>query len=250
MSRPVSDGSGDQPKRLNVHELMEAQQESLAAMLGTTRRVTRHPEGKGTATELRWKEMLSTFLPSRYCVSKASVLDADGYSSDQFDAVIHDRHFSPTFRDDGGSLYIPAESVYGVVEVKQDLSRPNVKYAIDKVASVRRLRRTSENVPLVEDREPGHILGTIVCLGSTWKDPLGKHLREALALADEYGRLDLGCTLLHGGFEVSYDADGSLHLTKSEPTTALSFFCLRLFARLRQLGSVAPLHVDDWSRSL
>lgn len=241
----------DQRKRLNVHELMEAQQESLAAVLGATRRVTRHPEGKGTATELRWKEMLSTFLPTRYCVSKASVLDADGYASDQFDAVIHDRHFSPTFRDDGGSLYIPAESVYGVVEVKQDLTRENVKYAIDKVASVRRLRRTSEDVPLVEGREPAHILGAIVCLESTWtSEPLGAPLEDALKLADKYGRLDLGCALLTGSFEVTYGEDDSLHVIRSEPQTALSFFCLRLFARLRALGSVVPLRVDDWSRAL
>ena len=243
--------AADEPKLLNVHELMEAQQESLAAMLTGTRRVTRHPEGKGTATELQWKEMLATFLPTRYCVLKASVLDADGYASDQFDAVIHDRHFSPTFRNDGGSLYIPAESVYGVVEVKQDLTRKNVKYAIDKVASVRRLRRTSENAPLVEDRQPGHILGAIVCLESSWKtQPLGPKLEEALLLADAHGRLDLGCALKHGSFEATYGDDGSLDITRSEPETALSFFCLRLFARLRAIGSVVPLHVDDWSRSL
>jgi hypothetical protein len=246
----VSSEQSDHRKRLNVHELMEAQQESLAAILGATRRVTRHPEGKGTASELRWKEMLSTFLPTRYCVSKASVLDADGYASDQFDAVIHDRHYSPTFRDDGGSLYIPAESVYGVVEVKQDLTRENVKYAIDKVASVRQLRRTSEDAPLVEGREPAHILGAIVCLESTWKVPLGDSLEDALRLADDYGRLDLGCALLNRSFEVTYAEDAALHVTRSEANTALSFFCLRLFARLRALGSVVPLHVDDWSQAL
>ncbi len=239
-----------EPKRLNVHELLEAEQEALLATLTGTRRVTKHPEGKGTATELRWKEMLSTFLPTRYCVSKASVLDADGYASDQFDAVIHDRHYSPTFRDDGGSLYIPAESVYGVVEVKQELSRENVKYAIDKAASVRKLRRTTEDVPLVEGRQPKHILAVIACLESTWKDPLGKNLKNALAVADTHGRLDLGCALRHGSFEVSYESDGSPHVTKSAANNALSFFCLRLFARLRAVGTVVPLRVDDWSQSL
>lgn len=246
----MSKGRAKTPKRLNMHELMEAKQAELSAVLGATRAVTKHPEGKGTATELRWREMLTTFLPTRYCVSKASVLDADGNASDQFDAVIHDTHFSPTFRDDGGSLYIPAESVYGVVEVKQDLTREHVEYAIEKVASVRRLRRTSEDAPLVEGREPGHIIGAIVCLESTWKKPLGGKLEEALLLGDQLGRLDLGCALNHGSFEVTYNADGSVELVRSEAETALSFFCLRLFARLRDIGSVVPLHVDDWSRSL
>ena len=77
-----------------------------------------------------------------------------------------------------------------------------------------------------------------------------QHLEAALALTDDYGRLDLGCALVHGSFEATYDEDGTLHLTRCEAETALSFFCLRLFARLRQLGSVVPLHVDDWSRSL
>jgi hypothetical protein len=245
----VTDDPRDPKKRLNLHELMDAEQDALRAVLGGTRRATKHPEGKGTATELRWKEMLESFLPTRYCVSKASVLDADGYASDQFDAVVHDRHFTPTFRNDGGSLYIPAESVYGVVEVKQELSRKNVKYAIEKVASVRHLRRTSVDAPLVEAREPASILGAIVCLDSAWsKDPLGKKLEEALALADEYGRLDLGCSLLHGSFEVTYAEDGTVEVTRSESEIALSFFSMRLFARLRALGSVAPLDADEWSR--
>jgi hypothetical protein len=242
--------SASTPKRINVHELFEAQQGTLLATLIGNRKLSMHPETKGTASELHWQAMLAQFLPTRYFVSKASVIDADGCASDQFDAVIHDRHFSPMWMAEGASLFIPAESVYGVVEVKQDLSRKHVKYAIEKAASVRKLRRTTEDVPLVEGRQPGHILAAIVCLESTWKkDPFGAKLVEALSLADEYGRLDLGCALRHGSFEISYGA-GSPSLRVSEPATALSFFCLRLFARLRELGSVAPLRVDDWSSFL
>jgi hypothetical protein len=237
-------------KRINVHELFEAQQGTLLVTLTGNRKLSVHPETKGTASELHWQAMLSRFLPTRYCVSKAAVIDADGFASDQFDAVIHDSHFSPTWMAEGGSLFIPAESVYGVVEVKQDLSREHVKYAIDKAASVRKLRRTTEDVPLVEGRQPGHILAAIVCLESSWKDPFGRSLVDALALADEHGRIDLGCALRHGSFEVSYDGVGAATLQTSEPATALSFFCLRLFARLRAIGSVAPLRIEDWSKFL
>jgi hypothetical protein len=39
-------------------------------------------------------------------------------------------------------MYIPAESVYAVFEVKQDV-KGNIDYAAQKVESVRRLKRTS-----------------------------------------------------------------------------------------------------------
>ena len=119
-------------KRLDVHQLFESQQKALLATLQGGREVHSHMETMGTAAELQWRNMLCEFLPKRYSVEKASVIDADGNVSDQFDAVIHDRHFSPTWMVAGGSRYIPAESVYGVVEVKQDLTRAQIGYAIKK----------------------------------------------------------------------------------------------------------------------
>jgi len=50
--------------------------------------------------------------------------------------------FSPLLWEDGGYVYIPAESVYAVFEVKQDHSLKHIKAAGQKAASVRRRLRT------------------------------------------------------------------------------------------------------------
>lgn len=42
-----------------------------------------------------------------------------------------------------GALYVPAESVDAVFEVKQSMDADQVNYASDKVASVRTLHRTN-----------------------------------------------------------------------------------------------------------
>jgi hypothetical protein len=112
-----------------------------------------HPDAKGDVGEVNWHAVLDGrhdrggFLPGRYAVSSAFVLDADGETSDQIDLVIHDAHFCPLLFEHAGHRYVPSESVYAVVEVKPELNRDYVLYAAKKTASVRAIRRTS--VPII-----------------------------------------------------------------------------------------------------
>jgi hypothetical protein len=71
-----------------------------------------------------------TFLPERYQIAKARVLDANDEISEQIDLVIFDRQYcSLWLKGEGASHYIPAESVYAASEVKQDLNKENMKAA-------------------------------------------------------------------------------------------------------------------------
>lgn len=75
-----------------------------------------------------------------------------------------------------GGIHIPAESVYAVPEVKQDLTKEQIEYAGEKIASVRRLRRTSAEFMHATGRSrttPKPILGGIVTYESGWSPPLG-----------------------------------------------------------------------------
>jgi hypothetical protein len=73
----------------------------------------------------------------------------DGHRSRQIDVAIFDRLYSPLlFPSDSGGLHIPAESVYAVFEVKQDLNQRLIRDAGRKAASVRHLRRTSVGIAL------------------------------------------------------------------------------------------------------
>jgi hypothetical protein len=62
-----------------------------------------------------------------------------------------------------GVLYVPAESVYAIIEVKQELSRTYIKYAGDKIKSVRCLKRTSVPIPhaggTYKPKPPDRIIG-------------------------------------------------------------------------------------------
>jgi len=239
---------------VNLHDLFLRLQKDLAMRLQSSRDILDHGPATGTATEEGWRRMLEDYLPQRYRVSKGFVIDAAGGLSNEIDIVIHDRQYSPFLLNLNQALYIPAESVYAVFEVKQDLSARNVDDAIAKAASVRRLKRTSVDIIHAggkhEARSPFPILAGLLCLDSTWTPPLGDPLIERLEASPEEGRLDLLCALGHGAAEVTYPATRQAHLDLSTADSALIFFFLRLLERLQSLGTVPAMDLREYGRAL
>jgi hypothetical protein len=235
-----------------LHDLLLQKQAELSADLGAGDLIT-HPGAKGDVAELDWLEALNDFLPARYQVAKAFVIDSKGNQSDEIDLVVYDRHFCPLLFKSGGRSFIAAESVYAVFEVKQSLSRQNVIYAMKKAASVRGLERTSGLITDFRGKQARKqlfpILAGIVATRSDWSSGLGTSLKAALAGEPKAGHLDMGCALGAGSFEVSYE-DETPSLTVSEVDSALVFFYLRLLARLQSLGTVAAIDFDAYSENL
>lgn len=225
----------------------------MQAELRAVRTVQDHPTALGDGTELHWLEMLQRRLPARYRAERAFVIDADGNRSQQIDVVIHDRQFCPVLLDTAGGIHIPAESVYAVVEVKQDLTKRQIEYAGEKVASVRCLRRTSAEFTHATGRTrttPKPILGGIVSFESGWSPPLGQALESTLRELRADARLDLGCALCDGGFEVIYSEEGEPNLTRSGNESSLIFFFLRLLHRLQQVATVPAIDYVEYSSLL
>ena len=129
-------------KMIDLRELFNGLQTQMLASLNVDRVFIEHPGSKGDATEQRWIDFLRTYLPDRYKVDKAIVIDSTGSVSEQMDIVIYDALYTPFIFNQDGFMYIPAESVYAVFEVKQDV-KGYIDYAAQKVESVRRLKRTS-----------------------------------------------------------------------------------------------------------
>ena len=115
--------------------------------------------------------MLAQYLPKRYRVASAHVVDSIGNFSDQIDAVVFDRQYSPFIFTYANQLIVPTESVYAVFEAKQTADANLVKYAQDKVASVRSLHRTSLPIPHAGGVETGN--GFLVCTDLT--PPVQRH---------------------------------------------------------------------------
>ncbi len=136
------------PDRLT--EILDGLQARLEGGLRGNRAAVTHPGARGEASEEDWLRVLNDHLPRRYQADRAFVIDSRGECSDQIDIVIYDREYSPFLYNQANQRYVPAESVYGILEVKQDLTREHLLYAGAKAASVRRLHRTSAPIPYAE----------------------------------------------------------------------------------------------------
>lgn len=229
-----------------LRRLFLGHQDQLRAALGTDREAIDHAGLKGAASEEHWRSLLDTHLPRRYRVTTGIVVDCDGGQSQQIDIIIHDAHYCPRFRDHGGSSFVPAESVYAVLEAKQELNARYLGAAAEKAESVRGLRRTS--APIMErgeERPPRGlppILGGIVSLTASWANGLQGTFQESLAGHTAQRALDLGCALHAGAFEVP-EGSGPDEVLISPADTALVTFFLTLVRRLQQLATVPAI---DW----
>ena len=216
--------------------------------LETVRDSFSHSGTKGNASENVWLDLLGEYLPQRYQVATAHVVDSRGDFSDQIDIVVFDRQYSPFIFNYSGQTIIPAESIYAVFEAKQTVSADSVKYAMEKLASVRRLHRTSEPIPYAKGTYSAKplipILGGILAFESKWSPALGRSFHSALENCTTLGRLDIGCVAAHGYFQ--YDKDNSKYKieTGGMPATA---FLLNLISQLQLSGTVPMIDIQAYA---
>jgi hypothetical protein len=210
-----------------------------------------HPGTKGDASEEVWLQLLKTYLPQRYQATKAHIVDSRGIFSEQIDVAVFDRQYSPFIFHYEGETIIPAESVYAVFEAKQTINKDLIEYAQKKVASVRRLHRTTLPIPYAEGTYPAKplipIIGGILTFESDWSPAFGAALQNALQNENTEGRLDLGCIAAHGYFCLD-DGSGSYEFVpKGKPATA---FLLKLISELQFSGTVPMIDVQAYARWL
>jgi hypothetical protein len=235
---------------MKTEDIFRALQDQLAANLGGTRSILHHPGAKGEASEANWIAMLEAHLPRRYSTNKAFVVDSDGGCSEEIDIVIYDRQYTPILYNHSRQIFIPAESVYAVLEVKQTFNHANFKYAGEKAGSVRRLYRTTAKIVhaggVYAARPLTPILAGILSYENDWNPPFGDPFEEALEgrIADE--RLDFGCALSSGSFEAQYFEESELKITRAGSSLALISFFLTLLKRLQNVGTVSAIDYEQY----
>jgi hypothetical protein len=235
-------------KNWSLSDLLSGLHEDIQQRLATCRTCFKHPGTKGDASEKVWIELLQKYLPQRYQAETAHVVDSQGKFSDQIDVVVFDRQYSPFIFDYQGQKIIPAESVYGVFEAKQVINKDMIKYAQQKIASVRSLHRTSLPIPHAGGTYPAKplapIIGGILAFESDWNPALGESLIQALETANGLLRLDLGCIAAHG--TVSYnEKTESYELTHGgKPATA---FLFELISRLQSSATVPMIDINAYA---
>jgi len=231
--------------------LLHALHEEIEERLARVRKTILHPGDKGDASEGVWIELLDRYLPKRYQVARAHVVDSLGQMSDQIDVVVFDRQYSPFIFTLDDKIFIPAESVYAVFEAKQTVDAGLVAYAQEKVASVRRLHRTSLPIPHAGGVYPAKplipILGGVLAFESEWSPPMGTPLASALMAGGVDTQLDVGCIAAHGHFFRKAPNNEYEFVAGGKPATAFLFW---LISRLQFSGTVPMIDVDAYAKWL
>jgi hypothetical protein len=235
---------------VTLSQLLANLHEDIQQRLSIARKSFPHPGTTGDASENVWISLLETYLPKRYQAAKAHVVDSTGAFSDQIDVVVFDRQYSPFIFTYEKQIIIPAESVYAVFEAKQTANAALVGYAQDKVASVRRLHRTSLPIPHAGGVYPAKplipVFGGLLTFESEWSPPLGLSFEKALMAGTGDRQLDLGCVASHGHFCREQSGDYTF-VNENKPATA---FLFKLISKLQFSGTVPMIDIDAYARWL
>lgn len=237
--------------KIDLREIFLNLQSQMITKLSSNREIIKHPGTKGDASELNWIQMLNDYLPQRYKVDKAFILDSTGNLSDQIDIVIYDQQYSPFLFHQDDAKFIPAESVYAVFEVKQSINKKSIEYSGKKIASVRSLKRTSIPIPHAggkyEPKPLCEIMGGILTLDSDWKSSIVGNLSKSLFSLNDMERINLGCILRLGGFIIDYDKN---KIEISGQNESLIHFFLHLLKMLQNLGTSPALDINEYGSFL
>jgi hypothetical protein len=213
-------------------------QTQMVAQMKTNREFIKHAPSKGDSFEDIWIVWLRKYLPSRYCVDKAIVIDSKGQTSDQIDLVIYDQTYTPFVFNQNSIIYIPAEGVYAVFEVKPELNKKYILYAGNKVESVRKLYRTTSSIidrgQVRPARSLTKILGGILALESKISEStIEKHIKSLKDLKS----IEIGCATNFKSFYVDFIKDDSI-LSKRVGSNAEHNELLMEFYENREFDSI------------
>jgi hypothetical protein len=110
----------------------------------------KHPRDKGNSREVLLRTFLknSGFLPKKYEVSDRSirVVSTTGHISKEIDIAIYNstEMISLMNRQDIYEVY-PVETVYGVIQVKSNLTKKELRSGLDNLRSFKRLKNNTDN---------------------------------------------------------------------------------------------------------
>lgn len=210
--------------------------------------ISSHTTEKGDMLENSWLEFFRGTLPSRYKVDRGFVISADDNKSKQMDCIVYDSTYTPVLFQEHSVLYIPAEAVHAVFEVKQTVTPAHIKDAANGVESVRALHRTSG--PYVGDgevKEPKNLFPVIGGLLArkipNWNNPAAT-LNHTDDNPERY--LDIVLTSEKGGadcFETGYP-DASFDVYESEGGLMRGVFML--ISALQKQGTGPAIDMDAW----
>lgn len=130
------------------------------------------------------------------------------------------------------------------------MSAGHIEYAQKKVASVRKLHRTSLPVPTIDGtkkaKELAPILGGILTLSCKWNPVFGETMRGYLDAESGEKRIDMGCVADAGNFWFNQEAGYDL----AQETKPVTRFLLELMSRLQAVATVPMIDMRAYAEKL
>lgn len=243
--------NGNTPKNEQfLREAFATEQDCLVANLKSSSRIV-HAGDRGEVNEQHFIDFLRKYLPNRYTIEKAIVLDSEGNVSDSIDVVVFDRQYTPTLFDNDKHRYVPAEAVYAVFECKPKIDKGYLEYAADKAASVRRLKRTSVEIHhaggVYQPKKHFDIVAGILAIEVGWTDGFGKSFRKAHEGFSTEGAINCGFAAKGASFD-TFAGHGAY--TFGPPDNALAHFVFRLLWKLQSLATVPAVEWMAYANQL
>ncbi|AUN97338.1 hypothetical protein C0V70_04270 [Bacteriovorax stolpii] len=236
-------------KKINVQSLFQGLQDEMLSSLGVLK--IGHAPTLGDFTEINWLELFKCYLPRRYMADRAFVVDSEGLISDAIDIVIYDAFYSPFLLNKNGIKFVPAESVYAVFEVKQDISKNHIEYAGKKASSVRKLKRTSVKInnagKLVEPKAHFEIIAGLLCTKNSWaslsssKENIKKHFLKL----KKNEKLNISCCLKVGSICLNEE-----EVQISPQKDALLIFFFNFLQLLQTIGTTPAMDIKKYLSNL
>lgn len=246
---------------IELIELYANMQKEMLQKLNTGASSVVHSGTKGDNTEVNWINWFQEYLPNRYKVDKGVVIDSTGKQSDQIDLIIYDAQYSYLVFKQNDTLVIPAESVYAVFEVKQNLNKERIEYAGEKAKSVRTLLRTSAPIKHAggeySPKELHEILAGVLTTRCEWKVPIEKKVAKHIKARKREERLDFVCSISNNTFVIEnniflnqYDSASNPRITYCEANESLVYLLLNLLRRLRDIGTVPAIDFSKYAEKI
>lgn len=220
------------------------EQECLISALKSSARIS-HAGDRGEVNEQHFIGFLRKYLPNRYTVEKAIIIDSTGAVSRSIDVVVFDRQYTPTLLDNDKHRYVPAEAVYAVFECKPTIDKGYLEYAADMAQSVRRLHRTSVDIHTASGKIAAKphvpIISGILALEVDWAEGFASQsFREAHAALKGDRVVNCGFAAKGASFDV-FEEGRAYRFGPGE--NALAFFAFRLLDKLQSMATVPAV---DW----
>ena len=228
-----------------LQEAFAAQQKLLLCQLQLAPVSITHDGIMGDTTEQHFIQILRNYLPRRYAVDNAIVIDSRGATSHQIDIVVYDIQYTPTLLDQHKHRFVPAEAVYAILEVKSIINKLNLDYAAKKAESVRQLHRTSVPIPHAGGEYPPKplfpIISGIIAPKIEWEEKF-----RSTAFQENHSVL-IGDKVVNCGLAVEggcFDTFDNNTLKFGPDENSLAYFIFRLLQKLQTLGTVPAI---DWN---